>query len=503
MRIGGLASGMDIDSIVGNLMKAERMPLDKLFQRKQIIDWQRDAYREMNLALSKFRDTYSNMRLQSTFTAYSATSSNSSIVTGTATSSAVPGTYNVVVENLAKSGKLNSASAIIDLNTTVSAKSTDKVLLTGSPNETFTVTNGQGLVATITVDGTDTYATLANKINNASDDTTGASLGLRASFDDTTSRFFISTKDMGGDKSFTLQNTTFVQNQILGGGTTFSATGQYGSLTFDGIAVNNLTTNETTVNGINLKLLKEDPATTVSITVQTDTDAAFSKIKDFVDGYNKLVDEIHSKLRETKYRDYPPLTNEQREGLSDTEAEKWDKKSQSGMLRNDAMLRSVLNDLRSSLYEPVEGINTGELRQLAEIGITTGDYRSDGKLYLDETKLRKALTDKPEEVMNLFTKTAEVEGSTSQMGLGRRIYEDLNAAIKKITQKAGYPGTTLSDQSTLGKSITQIGEQMFRWEDRLGRIENRYWRQFTAMEKALDKMNQQSAWMSQNMFGGM
>jgi flagellar hook-associated protein 2 len=723
MRIGGLATGIDTDQMIKDLMRAERIPLDKLFQKRQIVDWQRDAFREINLSLSKFRDAYSKMRLQSTYNAFGVNSSNESILKGTASVNAAPGTYDVVVNNLAKVAKLRSENQIRNLNAnhaitgtgpltaaatatgaitvdvgtiandevltidgktvhfynsnaggvadttnynysidiydstatalktsesvaaeiqglnfganvsltingtnaaqidlaaisagaagnniitsysdvngvsgtgnltggtdsdtiTVSglpkagdiltinnqtvefydstnggaasgnsnfaidisgktttdiatdvrglaitgvalggtgdqvtitasttgvsssyssndgAKSTDKVLAKGSA-ETFTISNAQGLTATIKITDSDTYSTLAKKISEAKD-ANGNSLGLRATFDDTTSRFFISSKEMGGNQGFTFENTTFVQDQILGGGTVFSATGDYGSITFDGILIDDLTTNETTVNEINLSLVKADPNETITLTVESDTESAFNTIKDFVQSYNELIAEIEGKLNETKYRGYSPLTDEQRKELSEKEADLWDEKAKSGLLRNDPMLRSVLTDLRRSFGDPVEGIASGEIRLLSEIGITTGHYSDGGKLFINENKLKSALADRPDEVMNLFSKKAEVTGNKSQMGLGMRVYDNINDSINELKRKAGST-LTLADQSVLGKNITRLNDQIIRWEDRLISVEDRYFRQFTAMERAINQLNQQSVFITQNMFGG-
>jgi flagellar hook-associated protein 2 len=723
MRIGGLATGINTDQMIKDLMRAERIPLDKLFQKRQVADWQRDAFREINLSLSKFRDAYSKMRLQSTYKAFGVNSSNESILKGTAGVNAAPGTYDVVVNNIAKVAKLRSENQIRNLNSnhavtgtgpltaaatatgaitvdvgtiandevltidgktvhfynsnaggaadttnydysidiydsaaaalktsenvaseiqglnfganvgltinatnaaqidiaatsagavgndiitsysdadgisgtgnltggtdsdtiTVSsipksgdiltisnqtvefydstdggaasgnsnfaidisgktttdiatdvrglavtgvtlggtgddltitasttgvassyssnngAKSTDKVLTAGSP-ETFTLSNEQGSTATIAVTDKDTYASLAKKISEAKD-ADGNALGIRATFDDTTSRFFISSKEMGGNQGFTFENTTFVQDQILGGGTNFSATGEYGSITFDGILIDDLTLNKTTVNEIDLSLVKADPNETVTLTVKSDTESAFNNIKEFVESYNELIAEIEGKLSETKYRDYSPLTDEQRKDLSEKEADLWDEKAKSGLLRNDPMLRSVLTDLRRSLGDPVEGIVTGEIKQLSEIGITTGHYSEGGKLFINENKLKSALTDRPDEVMNLFSKKAEVAGNESQMGLGMRVYENINDSIKELKRKAGS-SLTLADQSVLGKNITRINDQINRWEDRLLSVEDRYFRQFTAMERAINQLNQQSVFITQNMFGG-
>jgi flagellar hook-associated protein 2 len=506
MRIGGLASGMDIDSLVLDLMKAERMPLDKLFQKRQTLDWQRDAFRDVNLQLSKFRDDYSKMRLQSTFNAYGVTSSNESAVKATASSSASPGTYEVADVIMAKVAKVNSANAIEQGG--VQVTSTTKVLAAGE-SETFKVQNGSGLESTITVTDADTFGSLAKKIAEVTDTSTGESLGLRANFDDTTGRFFFSTKEMGASEQITfVENANaFVKNTILNdtalSGTdldTYTYSGQDGSFTFDGIAVTGLTSNDTTVNGINISLLQEGQ--TATLTVKSDTTKAVDMIKDFVESYNELIASIDTKLNEPSYRDYPPLTDQQREGLSDKEAERWDEKAQSGLLRNDPLLRSTLTELRRSLMDPVEGIAAGEIDRLSQIGITTGNYKDGGKLFIDEDKLKAALTDKPDEVMNLFTKSAEVTGNQDQMGVGKRVYEDINDALDRLKSKAGIPGVLLADQSVLGKNLNRLDDQISRWEDKMIQVENRYWRQFTAMEKALNQMNQQSSWMMQNMFGG-
>ena len=88
VRIGGLASGMDIDSLVKDLMKAERMPLDKLKQKKQVLEWQRDDYRSMNTLLLDFRSQLTQMKLTTQYRARTVTSSDESRITATATSAA-------------------------------------------------------------------------------------------------------------------------------------------------------------------------------------------------------------------------------------------------------------------------------------------------------------------------------------------------------------------------------------------------------------------------------
>ena len=188
--------------MVKDLMKAERISLDKLSQKKQTIEWQKESYRELNTMMSDMRSAASTMRLQSGYNAYKTTSSNAA-VSAASTSASVPGSYSVTVNELAQSAKFTSGQAIQN-EAGNAAKGTDKVLQTGEANTTLQLTNSKGQTSSLTITASDTFKSLAEKIAGATDDATGESLGLRASFDDTTSRFFISSKAMGGDESFTL-----------------------------------------------------------------------------------------------------------------------------------------------------------------------------------------------------------------------------------------------------------------------------------------------------------
>jgi len=121
VRIGGLASGMDIDSLVADLMKAERMPLDKLKQNKQTLEWQRDDFREMNSLLFSFRNATFDMKLTSNYRARATNSSNSEKVTATATSSASQSSYSIkeVTQLATAATKVNGGP--------ISKNSTDKI----------------------------------------------------------------------------------------------------------------------------------------------------------------------------------------------------------------------------------------------------------------------------------------------------------------------------------------------------------------------------------------
>lgn len=499
MRIGGLASGMDTDQLVKELMNAQRIPLDKLTQEKVWTEWQRDANREFNLTLSKLRTTASDLRLQSSFNAYSATSSDAQFVTASTTANALNGSYEVDVLSVASPAKIHSANAINKIVggvvSTTPAVSTDKIGVDG------TVTINGGTPISITSDMT--FADVAKKIQDSTAATVPA---LRASFDDTTSRFFMSTKDMGANQNFDIVfSSEALADQIINDGIntnfststaapdSFMSAATNGKLEFDGIVVDNLTSNKTTINGLILNLLKVGNST---ITVQSDTAKPLETIKNLVEKYNETIAEIKKKLVEKRYPDFQPLSDEQRRGLSEKEAELWDEKARSGLLRNDPILKNALQDLRSAFMDPVSGVANGNIDMLSQIGISTGTWTEGGKLNINEDKLKEALTNNADEVMQLFT------NKTGGLGIGERVYQELNNVVKRLSDRGGSPASPV-DNSTLSKRIKQMTQDISKWNDRLAMVEDRYWRQFTAMEKALSQMNNQSTWMQQNMFGGM
>lgn len=496
LRIGGLSSGIDTDSIVKDLMKIQRMPLDRLKQKKQTLEWQKDEYRNINNLMRTFRDTVSKMRFQSSYMAKSAVSSNESALTVTANANAVQGSYAVTVDQLAQGVSKGSQAALAEeLNEDGTTKTlADQFGLSGSVSFTLEGSGGSHDF---------TFDTAADNINSVVAAINEADIGIKASYDSNLNRFFLTsattgstaqirvTSDAGGflsDAGGTGANTL---NLLLNNDGTIYA-GQ--DAVFDFGDASNITsvTNTVSVNGITMNLRQGGGAAS-TVTITSDTDSTFDLIKDFVSSYNDLIEEVNNKLSETRYRDYLPLTDDEKEEMSEDEIALWESKAKSGLLRNDSMLSGVLTKMRSELSSSVDGLTT--FSTLSAIGITTGTYQEKGKLYINEAKLKEALQNDPDEVMDLFTKTSDID---SEDGFAARIYEEVNDGISQLSSKAGSSSTySLYDNSTIGKRITEIDSDIDELEERLNDIEDRYWRQFTAMEKAIQNMNSQSAWLSQ------
>lgn len=505
MRLSGLASGMDIDQMVSELMRAHRMRVDKSYQQKQILEWRREDYRTINTKLLTLRNSVFDMKLQGTFMTKTASSSNSDILTATAGGSAVAGDYSVTVHNLATGVTKSSTEALAASYTESGSDRVIKTLgeqfsLTGSV--TFTL---QGNVNGEVKEQAFTFNTASQNIYDVVGTINNAGLGIKASYDSNLERFFLMTSGTGEQAEIHVKadEQNFLTDHLklnvnVGVDEANAHRGTDAVIDFNDATGLKFSSNQFTANGINLNL-KAESGQTVKVSVIQDVDAILNKIKSFVEAYNSTIESITGKLNEERNRDYQPLTDDQKKDMSDREIEKWEEKARSGMLKADQLLSNVYNQIRSVTMARVEGLS-GQYTSLSSIGINTKNWYEDqsGKLEINETTLREALANDPEGVMNLFTKSSE---SSSKSGVAVKLYDAVNNAISQITTKAGS-SAALYDDSILGEDITRLNKSISLAEERLLQLENRYYRQFTAMEQAINQMNMQSMWMTQMFSSG-
>ncbi|MNJ48713.1 flagellar capping protein [compost metagenome] len=189
--------------------------------------------------------------------------------------------------------------------------------------------------------------------------------------------------------------------------------------------------------------------------------------------------------------------------MSEKEIETWEKKARAGTLYNDGLITGTLSSLRSALNLPLD-VSGDQLKLLSQIGITVkSDYRENGKLEIDEAKLQDAINNRFDEVKQLFTKSSSTPTDTpeniqkrrQELGFADRIYEEITSQLTKFTKKIGSGSIEAIDDSVLGKQLKEIRDRETDLERRLKDIEARYYKRFTAMEKAIQKLNSQSSWL--------
>ncbi|WP_214847085.1 flagellar filament capping protein FliD [Exiguobacterium sp. s193] len=510
LRISGLASGIDTETMIKQLMQAERAPVDRLAQKKQTLTWQRDAYREMNRGLLDLRTAASDMLLSKNYMSKTVTSSDTSKVSVTASSTATTGSVTID-----KVGQLAS-SASVTMKTVPgqagSATLADSGLFTVDGNgkvnvqiNTFSA-DGTAVSETLSLDSTQTLTDLTAAINSKT------SLGMSAVYNDLTGKLVITKTSTGklnpsgADISITDANTA--TEKVNSADPVLGKDGKNAKYTIGGQELEQRT-NTFTQNGLTITLngASDSP---VTLNTKVDTQANFDSIKKFIDKYNEMIDKMNSKVREEKYRDFQPLTDAQRKELSEDQVKKWEEKAISGVLRNDNFLRNGINQFRSAISSKIDtgytyqsGTDTVALNYMSQIGITTtSDFRDGGKLKIDETKLKKMLEEQPEGVYKLFTVDApnpvtNPDGSVTPNpggldGFVRQIQGFSNIIREKISKVAGLDGA-IATTYRLGKSLADVDKSMLSWEERLAKKENAYYRRFAAMEQAMNQANSQSA----------
>lgn len=243
-------------------------------------------------------------------------------------------------------------------------------------------------------------------------------------------------------------------------------------------------------------------AQAVTMTSTTNVDDIMTKIKEFVTTYNGFIKDLNDQTKETKYRDYKPLTSEQKEEMSENEIKLWEEKAKSGLLRGDTLIREGISNMRALVYQSNPAIDS-KYNTLFSIGITTSkNYNDGGTLQIDETKLRKVLEEDPDAVEKLF-KNSEgkkediVDGKTvDTRGYIDKLRESMKSFEITIEKKAGR--STMTDaQYAIGKNLVDTESRISNWKRKLEDIEARYWKQFTAMETAINKANSQSSLFAQ------
>ena len=243
----------------------------------------------------------------------------------------------------------------------------------------------------------------------------------------------------------------------------------------------------------------EDP---VEINAQVDVDNIVDNIKSMVDEYNKIIELVNKELTTKPDRDYSPLTSEQKKELSESEIETWEEKAKSGMLYGDSDLRSLSSDLRFIM-------SGGTMEAFRKIGITTSTLYSDnGKLSVDESKLRAALETDPESVEKLFTREkAKDEKGNDITGMATNLKNVMDKYVKTmgamdskgiLIKKAGSSSSPMSlTENSIYKQLAEINKQISKLQTRLESERDRYIKQFTSLETLISQMNSQSSWLSQ------
>lgn len=515
VRIPGLATGMDTDAMVKEMLTGDQSKIDKVEQKKQITTWQQESYREIITNVKGFYDKYfsatsSDFILSSkVFSTTVVSSSNNNIISAVAGAGAGNVNYNFEVEKLAKApemtSKASSDGTLIKKDSKLSELGLSKV--TNAEGEevpaevNFKISYGEGKESkTITINSDDTVESLIKKIN---DSTSGE---IKASYSEMTGGFTITSKTTGEastlkivnlekdtegklvetDKSDALSFIGIDGSEKKGQDSVVNVTDAEGNPIREGITNSG---NTFTIDNVTYTLKGTTKSgETVGITSTTDTKQTVDKMKSFLDEYNKMMDDIYKTITEKKNNDYPPLTEAQKEEMSEEEIEKWEDKAKAGILRNDNELRAFMDDIKASIFTTVG--DTG--LSLSDIGIVSNDdYNKPGQLYLDTDKFTKALEENGDMVYKVTTGAFEKVKDV--------VYKNVGSSSGSLVKKAGIEKSSTTVNNLFSDQIKKQEEQIKKLTQKMQDKETALYKKFASLESSMNKFNSQMMYLTSMM----
>lgn len=261
-------------------------------------------------------------------------------------------------------------------------------------------------------------------------------------------------------------------------------------------------TNNFSVNGLNITaqvVTGDGDANAISITTSTDTQGIYDKIKDFLSQYNSLINEITSLYNADSAKGYEPLTDDEKDEMSDTEVEKWEQKIKDSLLRRDDNLESLMSAMTSAMSGAVE-VN-GKKMYLSNFGIKTLGYlnapknqqnayhidgdEDDANSSGNADKLMTAITSDPDTVINFM------------QGLADNLYKSVHTKMQSSSLSSIY---TVYNDKEMASEYSDYTDLIKKWEEKLQDKEDYYYKKFSSMETALSKLNSQTSSLS-GLFG--
>lgn len=483
IRITGMNSGLDTESIITELVKAQKTKTENIKKKQVAHEWKQDAWKELNSKIYKlFNSTLNNMRLEADYSKKTTELSNSSVASVITGSTAMNALQELEVEELATTAYMTGGEI-----TDASGNSNLVSELGIAENSVISVTAG-GKTTDITVTSDMSVNGFVEKLKSA---------GVEASFDEKNRRIHIAGKESGADGSFTITSS---DADALGklGITAGETKGKNAKIILNG-ATYYSSTNSFEVNGLTITAMSKG---TTTMTTRRDTEGVYNMIKNFLKEYNSLINEMDSLYNADAADGYEPLSDDEKEAMSDSEIEKWEDKIKDSILRRDSGLSTVSSAMKRIMLQGVEV--EGEKLFLADFGVETLSYfisadneknayhingdEDDSAVSSQENKLKAAIASDPDKVISFFSK------------LSQNLYDELNEQSRSVPGVRSF-GTFYDDQKMkedYKNYTTKIQEQ----EDRLTALQDRWYDKFSAMETALARMQSNQSAVS-SLLGGM
>lgn len=498
VRITGMNSGLDTEAIIGAYTSTHSEKVKSAKKNLTLNKWTQDAWKDMNSKIYSFYSkTLSTAKFSSAYRKSKTTTSNGalSVVSG---QNAVNGVQTAKIKSTASAAYLTGSEVHVGAEDNLNEK------LGIGIGEKITFKDNKGNEQTIQIGGVsvDGSATVVNSMQDLANAFKDA--GLNANFDAGNKRLFLSAKETGESNDFSLSAdnnevlaklglASQAQLDTLADGSAYKAANKINGSSAE-IELNGATfksdSNTFNINGSTYQVnyMPANPEESISINTQDDYDGVYDVVKGILKEYNELMTSISKAYNADSAKGYNPLTDEQKEEMTDKEVEEWEKKIKDSLLRRDENLGNVMNAMINSFSQGFE--IDGKTMYLSDFGISTQGYFAAEKderysLHIDgdssdevsaanADKLKALISSDPEKVSKFFAAFAN------------KMYNDIYGQMGTSSLSSIYK---VYNDKELKKEQTDWEKKVADLESKLKDIEDKYYKKFAAMEKLMSSLN--------------
>lgn len=487
-RLTGLMSGMDTESLIEQLLEGRRTKVNTAKKAQKTVNYKQEAWKSLNTKLKNLQSKYlSSMRFSTAYAKKTTKVSNSSAVSVITGEGATNGVQSLEVKKLAKTAYLTGGE-LGDGKQGYTALSTMEDLgisFAEGETKTISVATGTGS-ASIELTAESTISDVLNKFKE---------VGLNASFDEKNQRFFVSAKNSGKANDFTVTGDddalsalglNIEEDNEDGKGATKIA-GSDAEILLNGAKFTS-SVNSFEINGLTITALSETkPGEAITVTTQDDTDGIYDLVKNFIKEYNSIINEM-DKLYNAENSKLEPLTDEEKDAMSDREVEEWEKKLTDSILRRDENLSTVSSGLKSVMMSGIE--IGGKTMYLSDFGIEALGYfeapdneknalhiagdPDDGSTSGEADKLKSMIASDPSTTIAFFTT------------LSQNLYDKMTDMSKSVDGYRSFG--SFYDDKKMKTEYTDYNSKISELEQKLNDYEDMWYKKFSKMETAMAKM---------------
>ena len=509
MRLSGLISGMDTETIIQQLVEAKSTKVTTAKNEQTKLEWKQEVWKDLNSKLKNLKSKYlDNLRFTGSYTKKTTKVSDSSAVSVITGEGAVNGVQNLEVKQLAKTayltgGKIekregSSTASMNALLTMDDLMTFDKDENGKEISKNLTLSKADGSTVDIELTSSTTISDILTKLKDE---------GLNASFDAKQQRFFISAKESGADNNFTISGD---EDALKALGLNITDSGEDGATFIKGqnavITLNNArfesNDNVFEINGLTFTALKETKAgESVTVTTLQDTDGIYDMIKNFFKEYNEVINQMDKLYNADSAKDYEPLSDDEKKNMSESEIEKYEQKIKDSLLRRDESINKIASEMKKKMLEGIEV--DGKTLYLSNFGIETMNYftaaeneknayhidgNADDEDVASKTdKLKSMIASDPDTVVSFFSQ------------LSQKLYEKLNEQSQAVEGYRSYGN--FYDDKKMKSDYDDYKTKIKDLEQKLSDYEDKWYAKFADMETAMAKM-QQNASAVTSLLGG-